>query len=139
MQAGYQEAKHEYQRHFASREYQSSGFPEDGKVMADDSWCSARGIDYLADFKDYLRETEESLAMDMIADVSVGRNESGSFSKWLKDRHGTDGLKEVRFKPQASKTIEDMWPSWMEVTNRVFANDIKTYRDVCKRAAAEPN
>ncbi|KAG9065456.1 hypothetical protein KI688_002783 [Linnemannia hyalina] len=231
MQAGYQEAKHEYQRHFASTEYQSSGFPEDGKVMAvasaqssgqyplsqtnlpshdpdeilgniglitdeeqekaqykgdprhanedrpvqkrahslcaksanpmpnpflseenawkdfaffsafgqDTQWCSARGIDYLADFKDYQRETEEFLAMDMIADAPVGRNESGSFSKWLKDRHGTDGLKEARFKPQASKTIEDMWPSWMEVTNRVFANDVKTYRDVCKRATAEPN
>lgn len=80
-----------------------------------------------------------SLAMDMIADVSVGSNEPGSLSKWLKDRHGIGGLKEARFKPQAFKAIEDMWPSWVEVTNRVFANDVKTYRDVCKRAAAEPN
>ncbi|KAF8925752.1 hypothetical protein BGZ47_003081 [Haplosporangium gracile] len=73
-------------------------------------------MDYLADFKDYQRRTGDSLAMDslamdMIADVSMGRNEPRSFSKWLKDRHGADGLKEARFKHQASKAIEDMWPS----------------------------
>ncbi|KAF9346213.1 hypothetical protein BGX34_004099 [Mortierella sp. NVP85] len=105
----------------------------------DTEWRSASKINYLADFKDYQRRTGDSLAMDMIADVSVGSNERGSFSKWLKDRHGKDVLKEARFKPQAFKAIEDMWPSWVEVTNRVFANDVKTYRDVCKRAAAEPN
>ena len=111
----------------------------------DIQWCSAREIgsankiDYLADFKEYQRKTGDSLATDMIADVSVGGNEPGSFSKWLQDRHGRDGLKEARFKPQAFKTIEDKWPSWVEVTNRVFAKDVKTYRDVCKKAAAEPN
>ena len=63
----------------------------------DTKWCSVRGIDYLANFKDYQRRTGDSLTMDMITDVSVGRNESGSFSKWLKDQHGTDGLKEARF------------------------------------------
>ncbi|KAG0280027.1 hypothetical protein BGZ95_011536 [Linnemannia exigua] len=209
MQAGYQEAKHEYQRHFATTEYRSSSFPEAEKVAAeistlspiitaatgstntttsatnirsintilgpkvasaqsyakrkqtlddppiyheedkiqnrkkpdtkDTQWRSAGGIDYLTNFKDYQNRTGDSLAMDMIADVSVGRNESGSFSKWLKDQHGKDGLKEARFKHQASKAIEDMWPSWIEVTNRVFAKDVKTYRDVRRRAAAESN
>ncbi|KAG0306168.1 hypothetical protein BGZ99_001831 [Dissophora globulifera] len=75
----------------------------------DAQWCSASGIDYLAALKDY------------------------------QHRHGADGLKHARLKPQVSNTIEDIWPSWTEVTDRVFASDVKTYRDVCKRAAAEPD
>ncbi|KAF9425004.1 hypothetical protein BGZ94_007931 [Podila epigama] len=52
-------------------------------------------------------------------------------SKWLKDRHGSNGLREARFKYQASKVTEDMWPC--------MDGGDKTYHDVCKKAAAEPN
>jgi hypothetical protein len=97
------------------------------------------GVDYLALFKEYQASKDESLALDMIADVSASGSAPGTLSCWISTKHDYAGLKAARLRIQPSKTIQDMWPTVDTVIGRVFAPENVSYDDVCRSVANEPD
>lgn len=103
------------------------------------TWTCADVVDYLSLFKEYQAAEKESLALDMIADVSTNGLEPGTFTEWIRKRHGHPSLKSARFKAPTWKTIQDMWPTFDTVMKRVFAEGVVSYDDVCRSVAKEPD
>ncbi|KAG0216839.1 hypothetical protein BGX31_000451 [Mortierella sp. GBA43] len=96
-------------------------------------------VDYLPLFKEYQAAKKESLALDMIADVSTNGSDPGTFTEWIKKSHGYPGLKSARFRAPISRSIQDIWPTFDTVMERVFAAGIVSYDDVCHSIAKEPD
>lgn len=96
-------------------------------------------MDFLSLFKAYQAASKDSLALDMIADVSTKGSEQGTFTEWIKKKHGYPGLRSARFVASTSRSIQDTWPSLDTVMKRVFSEGIVSYDDVCRSVAQEPN
>ncbi|KAK3815492.1 MAG: hypothetical protein J3Q66DRAFT_370820 [Benniella sp.] len=55
------------------------------------TWTHGTGsnaVDFLTLFKAYQAASKDSLALDMIADVSAKGSEQGTFTEWIKKKHG---------------------------------------------------
>ncbi|KAF9998370.1 hypothetical protein BGZ65_006128, partial [Modicella reniformis] len=99
------------------------------------------GGDYLALFKEYQRtvtdEVFASLANDLIVDLTPLSSRVDSFPHFINLNKGLEALKVARRGREMTRTVNNEWPAFKEISSRVFAQGVQSYRDVQKNIAKE--
>ncbi|KAF9542837.1 hypothetical protein EC957_001490 [Mortierella hygrophila] len=100
-----------------------------------------RGVDYLALFREYQRTVNDevfaSLANDLIADLTPLSSRADSFPHFIMQNKGLRALKASRRARESTCTVNDKWPAFMDISSRVFSQDVQSYEDVRKKLAEE--